>query len=207
MQKKIQSQDGKITVAYNDVQNVCMAVVTYSLLQYLLLEDLDVVKNHTIYVLDDAIPASIRSKLPTYTYYSSTKLPFKKFSRKIVRAVRAITRDLRLPYLKTATIYAQDHDLVSSMIGKHDYYLLSDCPDMLTGYYSDDCVKRQRANAKANSLRGKIEELIYGTPFIHSYGDNAQCKRAYMTEENFGTFVQEKEVIVHTFHKLCFQIT
>lgn len=200
--KKITSLDKEITLTYDEVKNVCICVVLYPLLQYMLIEDLDAIRNHTLYILDETIPDEIQSRLPTYTYHSSTTIPLKKLTRKFIRTFRALTRDLRHPYLKTATIYAQDHDLVSTLIGKHDYFLLSDGPDMLTRCCSEEGGNYQRYLQKANSFQGKIEELVYGTPFVHHYGNNKQCKRIYMTEENFAPIVQQKEVLVNSLQEM-----
>lgn len=62
--RQLQSADGKLVIPYKDVQNVCMCVVTYPLLQYLLLNDLDTCKHHTAYILDSSISEKIRNKLP-----------------------------------------------------------------------------------------------------------------------------------------------
>ena len=123
--KQLQSADGQLVVPYENVQNVCICVVMYPLLQYLLLNDLEVCKSHTAYILDETISEKIRNKLPCYTFKEYPQTAFYKVWRKIVRTFQALTRDIRHPYLKTATIYAQDHDIVSILIGKHDYYLSS----------------------------------------------------------------------------------
>ena len=196
--KQLQSADGQLVVPYEDVQNVCMCVVMYPLLQYLLLNDLDVCKKHTAYILDSSISEKIRNKLPTYTFKAYSN----KVWRKLVRAFQALTRNIQHPYLKTATIYAQDHDIVSILIGKHDYYLLSDGPFILTRYFSENNGLRQRAVAKAHSLQGILEKIIYGTPFVWRFGENKQCKRIYMTDKNEAPFLNEKEVIVNSLQEL-----
>lgn len=200
---QLQSADGKLVVPYEDVQNVCMCVVMYPLLQYLLLNDLDVCKKHTAYILDSSISEKIRNKLPAYTFKAYSN----KVLRKLVRAFQALTRDIRHPYLKTATIYAQDHDIVSILIGKHDYYLLSDGPSIITRYYAEGNGLRQRAVAKAHSLQGFIEQTIYGKPFVWRFGENEQCKRVYLAEKNIAPILENKEVIVNSFQELWQQAT
>lgn len=200
--KQLQSADGSLVVPYENVQNVCMCVVIYPLLQYLLLNDLETCKHHTAYILDESISAKIRGKLPTYTFPGFPQTPFYKFWRKIVRTYQALTRDIRHPYLKTATIYAQDHDIVSILIGKHDYYLLSDGPSIITRYFAEGNGLRQRAVAKAHSLQGFIEQRIYGKPFVWRFGENEQCKRIYLAEKNVAPILENKEVIVNSFQEL-----
>ena len=205
--KQLQSADGSLMVPYENVQNVCICVVIYPLLQYLLLNDLETCKHHTAYILDESISEKIRGKLPAYTFPGFPQTPFYKFWRKIVRTFQALTRDIRHPYLKKATIYAQDHDIVSILIGKHDYYLLSDGPFIITRYFAEGNGLRQRAVAKAHSLQGFIEQAIYGKPFVWRFGENEQCKRIYLTEKNEAPILRNKEVIVNSFQELWQQAT
>jgi|GEM_PF-806753 len=191
--KQLQSADGSLVVPYENVQNVCICVVIYPLLQYLLLNDLEICKHHTAYILDESISAKIRGKLPAYTFPGFPQTPFYKFWRKIVRAFQALTRDIRHPYLKKATIYAQDHDIVSILIGKHDYYLLQDAPNIYTALATDGCVQTMLKIKKQQSLRGKIETAIYGVPFVYHHGNNDQCKKMFLTEENDCPILKEKD--------------
>ncbi|MBO2524451.1 MAG: hypothetical protein CW341_01935 [Bacteroidetes bacterium] len=201
--KQLQSVDGSLVVPYENVQNVCICVVIYPLLQYLLLNDLEICKHHTAYILDESISEKIRNKLPAYTFKAYSN----KVWRKLVRAFQALTRDIRHPYLKKATIYAQDHDIVSILIGKHDYYLLSDGPFIITRYFAEGNGLRQRAVAKAHSLQGFIEQAIYGKPFVWRFGENEQCKRIYLAEKNDAPILRNKEVIVNSFQELWQQAT
>lgn len=195
--KQLQSADGSLVVPYENVQNVCICVVIYPLLQYLLLNDLETCKYHTAYVLDESISTKIRGKLPAYTFPGFPQTPFYKFWRKIVRTFQALTRDIRHPYLKTATIYAQDHDIVSILIGKHDYYLLQDAPNIYTALATDGCVQTMLKIKKQQSLRGKIETAIYGVPFVYHHGNNDQCKKILLTEENDSPVLKGKDCEVH----------
>lgn len=200
--KQLQSADGSLVVPYENVQNVCICVVIYPLLQYLLLNDLETCKHHTAYILDESISAKIRGKLPAYTFPGFPQTPFYKFWRKIVRTFQALTRDIRHPYLKTATIYAQDHDIVSILIGKHDYYLLQDAPNIYTALATDGCVQTMLKIKKQQSLWGKIETAIYGVPFVYHHGNNDQCKKILLTEENDSPVLKGKDCEVHGLKEL-----
>ena len=195
--KQLQSEDGQLVVPYDEVQNVCICVVIYPLLQYLLLNDLETCKHHTAYILDESISAKIRGKLPAYTFPGFPPTPFYKIWRKIVRAFQALTRDIRHPYLKTATIYAQDHDIVSILIGKHDYYLLQDAPNIYSALSTEGCIQTQLKEKKQHSLRGKIETFIYGVPFVYHHGANKQCKRIFLTEKNDCFLLEGKDCVVN----------
>lgn len=200
--KQLQSADRQLVVPYENVQNVCICVVMYPLLQYLLLNDLEVCKSHTAYILDETISEKIRNKLPCYTFKEYPQTAFYKVWRKIVRTFQALTRDIRHPYLKTATIYAQDHDIVSILIGKHDYYLLQDAPNIYTALATDGCVQTMLKLKKQRSLRGKIEEAVYGTPFVYHHGNNDQCKKIFLTEENEAPILKEKNYVVNSLKDL-----
>lgn len=200
--KQLQSADGSLVVPYENVQNVCICVVIYPLLQYLLLNDLETCKHHTAYILDESISAKIRGKLPAYTFPGFPQTPFYKFWRKIIRTFQALTRDIRHPYLKTATIYAQDHDIVSILIGKHDYYLLQDAPNIYTALATDGCVQTMLKIKKQQSLRGKIETAIYGVPFVYHHGNNDQCRKILLTEENDSPVLKGKDCEVHGLKEL-----
>lgn len=196
--KQLQSADGQLVVSYDNVQNVCICVVMYPLLQYLLLNDLDVCKKHTAYILDSSISEKIRNKLPTYTFKAYSN----KVWRKLVRAFQALTRDIRHPYLKTATIYAQDHDIVSILIGKHDYYLLQDAPNIYSALATNGCVQTMLKLKKQQSLRGKIETAVYGKPFVYHHGNNDQCKKIFLTEENDAPVLEEKDYVINSLRDL-----
>lgn len=200
--KQLQSADGQLVVPYDEVQNVCICVVIYPLLQYLLLNDLETCKHHTAYILDESISAKIRGKLPTYTFPGFPQTPFYKFWRKIVRTYQALTRDIRHPYLKTATIYAQDHDIVSILIGKHDYFLLQDSPNIYSVLAGDGCVLTINKIKKQQSIRGRIETAVYGVPFVYHHGNNNQCKKIFLTEENDSPILREKDYEIYGLKEL-----
>lgn len=193
MKNRLQADDGSLTVGYEDVQQVCICVVIYPLLQYLLLNDLEMCKHHTAYILDETIHPGIRKKLPSYTFREYPATPFYKVWRKVARSFQALTRDWNHPYLKRALIYAQDHDIPAILIGKHSYYLLQDAPNIYTMLSADACSVRLASERKASSLRGKIESMIYGAPFISHHGQNPQCKKIFLTEENTAPVLTEKE--------------
>ncbi len=195
--KQLQSADGQLAVPYDDVQQVCICVVIYPLLQYLLLNDLKTCKHHTAYILDETISAKIRNKLPCYTFKEYPQTAFYKLWRKIARTFQALTRDIRHPYLKTATIYAQDHDIVSILIGKHDYYLLQDAPNIYSALSTDGCIQTQLKEKKKQSFRGKIETFIYGVPFVYHHGANEQCKRIFLTEKNDCFLLDGKDCVIN----------
>lgn len=201
--KHISSEDGKIKIAYKDIEQVCICLVPYALLQYLLLNELDMCKHHTAYFLDESVNQSIKNNLPTIhyqNYYPSTF--FNKVFRKIKRLYQVLTRYIRYPFLKHAKIYAQDARFFSILIGSREYGLLEDGPDFLSRVFSKDSIWQKDIEKRSHSLSGKIEKAIYGVPYVYKYGNNNQCKYIYSTKEINSPYLASRNICVNSFQSL-----
>ena len=201
--KSIKSRDGKIEVKYDEVENVCICVVIYALLLYLLLHKLETIKKHTIYIFDESVAQNIRSKLPSVfirTGYPHT-LKYKIY-RKFIRLYTALTRNIKHPYIKNANIYAQDGTFPAMLIGKNKYALLTDGPLFFTTNANEGSAYLEKFVKKSKSFVGKLEKLIYGTPFVANFGNNTQCSKIYLTEENESPLLKGKNVEIVSLKKL-----
>lgn len=200
--KSIKSQDGNIEVKYDEVTHVCIVGVIYALLQYLLLQELDTIRNHTVYVFSEGVPSSIRVKLPSIFIRREYPKSFKyKILRKYIRLRTALFRDFHRPYLKHATFFAEDGIFPATLIGKRPYELLLDAPNYFSTSESNGVCWVNRSK-KMNSLRGKIERFIYGAPVVDLFGTNPQCTRINLTEDSDSSLLIGKNVSVNSLKEL-----
>ena len=203
MKKSIKSRDGKIEVKYDEVENVCICVVIYALLLYLLSHKLDTILKHTVYVFDEGVSQNIRSKLPSVFIRSRYPQSFKyKILRKIIRFNTALSRQIKHPYIKKASIYAQDGTYPSILIGNNNYALLTDGPNFFTMHANNGSVYLENSIKKSKSIVGRMEKIIYGAPFISNLGNNSQCTQIYLTEPNASPLLKDKELIIHSLKEL-----
>lgn len=199
----IKSQDGKMEILYSEIQNSCMCVSLYALLQYLLLFDEETISKHTCYFTGYAVDETIGNKLPGFHF--DVKQTINKVltpSRWWKKIALQVTRDLRFPFIKNTKIYAQDLGFLSSLIGKQSYSLLSDGPNFLTMNMQPDSAEYMRHVRINNSLLGKIERLFYGNVAVHTLGDNPQCTEFFLTEANSSPVLENKAVHIDSFHEL-----
>ena len=153
--KSIKSQDGKLEVKYDEVQNSCMCVSLYALLQYLLLFDEDTIQRHTCFFLGYAVNKDISRKLPGY-HFKVKQTINKTFtpSRWMDKLTLRIFRNCKYPFIKNTTIYAQDMGFLSSLIGRQSYSMLADAPNFLTMNMQPDSAEYQRHLLRNNTLQG-----------------------------------------------------
>lgn len=201
--KSIKSQDGKLEVKYSEIQNSCMCVSLYALLQYLLLFDEDTIKNHTCYFLGYAVNEEISRKLPGY-HFNVKQTINKTFtpSRWLDKLHLRLIRNAKFPFLKDTEIYAQDLGFLSSLIGGQSYSMLADGPNFLTMNMQPDSAEFLRQEKRRHSLQGKAERILYGNVAVHTLGNNPQCKAFYLTEENTSPVLGNKKVIINSFQEL-----
>lgn len=199
----IKSQDGKLEVKYSEVQNSCMCVSLFALLQYLLLFDEDTIKKRTCYFLGYAVNEDISRKLPGY-HFKVKQTVNKTFtpSRWMDKLSLRIFRNCKYPFIQNTKIYAQDLGFLSSLIGRQSYTMLADAPNFLTMNMQPDSAEYQRHLHRNNTLQGKLEKLLYGNVAVHTLGDNPQCVAFYLTEKNHSPVLDNKKVIINSFQEL-----
>lgn len=192
----ITSGDGRISVPFEEINNVCICYSIYPLLQFLLLMDEDDVKKHTCFFMGSEISQQIRNKLPCYCYdtkpLSSVMDRIKRISCKIFLR---IVKNLRYPFMKTAKIYAQDFGYLSILIGDNHYSMLEEAPDHLNYVGNMESFEFQRIRLKSMSLKGKLESFLYGKISTRFHGDNDQCDEFFLTEPSSAIVLENK--IVH----------
>lgn len=202
--KKIASFDQKISIHFNDIQNVCICYSMYPLLQYLLLFDEDVIKSHTCYFIGSGgIAQSVSNKLPAFYY--DTK-PTKSKQDKIIRIIQKIClrllKKIKYPFIKKSTIYAQDFGYLSILIGSKQYSMLAEASNHLTIVGQKDSVEFQNSLQKTKSLKGRLQNILYGPLSTRIHGYNKQCMYFYCTEKNFAIALNGKKQIVNSFKEL-----
>ena len=203
-ERKVFSKDGRCSVNYSDIQHVCICYSLYPLLQYLLLFDDETTMKHTCYFLGSGgIPQGVSDRLPAF--YFDTK-PCKRKKDGINRAVQKLwmrfSKDWKYPFLKKSKIFAQDFGYLSILIGCNEYALLAEASHHLTSVYEKGGRWFEDFIRKNNSLKGKMEALLYGRLATHIHGDNEQCASFYLTERNFAPVFGGKPVYIDTFIEL-----
>ncbi|MBP3762590.1 MAG: hypothetical protein J6I49_01775 [Bacteroidales bacterium] len=174
----------------------------YGLLQYLLLFPEETVKRHTCYFLGYAVPRTVSDHLPAvHVDARQTASPLAP-SRWLHKLWLRISKDWRWPFLRHAQIYALDLGFVGPLIGSRDYSLLSDGPRCMSQNMQQESVEYQRQMRKHRTLTGRLETLLYGPVATHTYGNNPQCKRFYMTEENESPVYGGRPVVVRSLQEM-----
>lgn len=199
--KNITSGDGKLCVAYSDVNQVCIAASNYPLLQYLLLFDLSTITSHTCYFTGYAVGRETSWHLP------AVHIPLVQSGKRIDPRRWLYKFSLhfykyRYPFLREAELYALDNAFASPLIGRRPYSLLSDGPLCLTNNmqpHSTEYIKQLR---KRHSLSGLIERMLFGPVSVGSLGNNSQCVGIYMTERNESFVLQGKSLHVQSLQEL-----
>lgn len=202
-QKTLKSPNNEFIINYADVKQVCICCIPYALLQYLLVNDLQISKYHTAYFFDELMPQAIKHKLPHIFFqnmYPNTL--FYKIYRKFIRLYKLLTRYKQYPFLKTATIFAQDCKFYSILIGSREYRFLADAPHFLSTINCETSPSKQFFNKKNHSVIGRIEQALYGTTYLYRYGNNPQCTHLYLTEPTDSPVIQNKIVHIDSFQSL-----
>jgi len=172
--KIIKSQDGKIEVQYDDVENVCVCMSHYALLQYLLLQEENVIKN-TCFFFSEHINEQIVSKLPAVQLFIGSGI-----KKRISKISANLFSRIKYPFLRTAKIFAQDHGFPIGIIGGRNYSLLSDGPRFLATAQLIDTYKTK--DSLRHSFRGFLESIMYGDITLYPMGIGNQCDEMFLTE-------------------------
>lgn len=193
--KSIKSQDGKLEVKYYEVTHVCICLSIYALLQYVLLMQEDVVKNHTCYFMSEHIRESVSDKLPTIRLDQGSGI-----TKRFYKITRNFFSRIKYPFINQAAIYAQDHGFLIAIIGKNHYSLLSDGPRFLTYTHSiDTYIKKDKMR---HTLRGFLESILYGEITLYPMARGKQCDKIFLTEEEDAKVCYNKPVQVDSLVQL-----
>lgn len=202
VKKKICSADGRLAIPYDEVTHVCITPSIHALLQYLLLFDKDTVANHTAYFLGYAVPTEVASHL------AAVRVSFGQTGEKMsLRRALCKFRDRLLcswkfPFIKSAQVFAFDVGFAPSFIGKCKYALLSDGPLGISQNMQLKSVEYQRQLKRSHTLRGKMEELLYGPVAVFGWGNNPQCTAFYLTEDNDAVVFKDKPVYIKSMERM-----
>lgn len=191
--KSIKSRDGKIEVKHDEVTHVCICLVIYALLQYLLLEDDSVIKHNTVYFCyDKGIGRTIRNHLSSISF---TNPQGGRLKRVFFKLLKKWEYRFRYPFIKRAKIYAQDHmPLAAILIGKNKYSLLSDGPNCFTTNYMPNSAYYLSRQSKKESFMAVLEEKLLGTVCVNDMGDNPQCEMIFLTEPNKSPLLENRRI-------------
>lgn len=187
----------------NQITHVCICGSAYALLQYVLLQDEHVIKDHTYYIIGSGIKPEIAHRLPYYTQFNTIQ---KSGINKIFRIWNKLSLRwfgmIRFPFLRTAQIYAQDYLYPVVAIGKRPYYMLQESPYHLTVNYGPDSHDCKRMKAHMNSFSGKVERWMYGSVLLSLPGSTEQCQKILLTEENKSPLLEGKEYEIQSLQVL-----
>lgn len=185
------------------ITHVCICCSAYALLQYVLLQDEDVIKNHTYYIVGSGIKPEIIHNLPHYTQYTTTPVTgIKRIGRIYNKLYLRCFGMLRFPFLRTAQIYAQDYLYPIIAIQKRPYYMLQESPFHFTVNYGPDSHDYERFAAHLNSCSGKVEQWMYGRLLLSFPGSTEQCRKILLTEENKSPLLDGKEYEIQSLQVL-----
>lgn len=192
----------------NRYTHVCIPINVYGLLQYILNFDEDIVANHTHFFVGSEIPVEIRASLPHVTYFRTGKVHgFRLLIRQLKKVFLSCFSHLFYPELRSAAIYAQDHQhLTSILIKKRDYVLLSDSAKVFEWQLHKGTPLWSCLQAKKHSFKGKIEKMLYGNIAVNAWGMNTQCTEVMMTCHNDNISVFDgKRLVVNSFVELWYR--
>ena len=179
---------------FGDISHVCICGSAYALLQYVLLQNEDVARNHTYYIVGSGINKEIVCRLPFYSQFDTTPcFGIKKIFRICNKLYLRCFSMLRFPFLRTAQIYAQDYLYPIIAIQERPYYMLQESPYHLTVNYGPDSHDYERMKAHMNSFSGKVERWMYGGVLLSLPGSTEQCQKILLTEENKSPLLEGKE--------------
>lgn len=183
--------------------HVCIPANVYGLMDYLLYIDEETIKNHTHYFIGSEIPKEIAESLPNVTLFNTQKAGgIKLFIKQLKKIFLSIFSRIVYPELRTAKIYAQDHQpLAQILIQKRNYTLLPD-----SAYYKiilrEGGLVKKILSEKQHSLKGKIEKFLYGELSINFWGLNNQCTEVLFIHDEKIKEYEGKKITVNTFNKL-----
>ena len=203
MWKVYKSEDGSLQLRSRDITHVCVAPSLFPLLQYLLLVDEEIAREHTYYFLLDVIPITIRKRLACTCYFqrpdSSVYFAIKKRLHKLTTA---FFKTLKYPFLKTAHIYAFDYPVLCLYIGNRKYDMLSDAPQCFTYNMQADSEEYRCQIMRRNTLLWWVQKIIYGDIYSDYYGNNKWCQVIHLTEENQSPILEDKNICIQSLEYL-----
>ena len=198
----LQSPDGRLQVPYSEVTHACLTPSIHALLQYLLLFDYDTVTRHTAYFTGYAVSHDIASHLPGHWFPVEQTGIHPSAHRMLQKVGIRLTRRCRYPYLSHARLFAFDLGFVPPLIGRCPYALLSDGPLGISQNMQTSSAEYQRQISRSHTLQGHLEQILFGPTAVFGWGNNAQCREFYMTEENHCDIFHNKPVHVQSLHAL-----
>lgn len=189
-----------------EITHVCIAPSIFPLMQYLLLVDLEVSRDHTYYFFNDVIPAFTRQRLVCSCLPNRRDKSIKSaVMRRAEKLAVALFKTLRYPFIKTAKIFAFDNPNTSLYIGNRPYSLLSDGPHCFSRCMQEQSVEYIQMCRKSKSFFGKLQRLIYGDVFVDYFGSNRWCEKIYLTEENASPILKNKTVDIRSLEQMWAQ--
>ncbi len=196
--KQIVSQDGALTVLCSNISQVCIASSQHALLQYLLLFDDYTVKYKTFYMLGYGIGTDISAHLPACHFGTSPTARKHSLMRMLDKVLIRIFKYAKFPFLRSADIYALDWGFAAPLIGRRQYSLLADCPLFMSHNMQETSGEFLRQLHQKHSLEGRLERWLIGNIAISGHGNNPQCQRFFLTEENVSPVLKNKEIHIQS---------
>lgn len=202
-EKVYTSNDGLLQLRSSDITHVCIAPSLFPLLQYLLLVDENVAKNHTYYFFSNVVPLSIVNQLVCSYYIQQPDSSLLVALKKRIHKLRiAFFKKMDFPFLRTARIFAFDYPVLCAYIGNRPYEMLSDAPQCFTYNMREQSEEYQRQIKRRHTFIWWLQKIVYGDVYVDYYGNNKWCKVIHLTEENQSPILEAKKTCIQSLEEL-----
>jgi hypothetical protein len=183
------------------IKRVCIVDSIYTLFLYLLYTSEDEL-NETYYFFGNTIRDSIRKRISYYYHFDITK----KINKNIIWRFLSLkfVRFFRWPFLRKATIFAQDHLLYSPyIIGQRDYTFIEDGPHMIQVYFHDKLYRDtcEYWSKKYITIK-KLLNYIISDVYNRTVANNTQCKELVLTVDDDIPYIAGKIKHIVSLEKL-----
>lgn len=176
-------------------RNVCYFTSTYSLLLYLCYSSEEEV-NNTYFVFCETFPKDIAKN-----FHNSCFIPKYKESKFFYIPKKWIISKLYkwfcIPRInKNTRVFCQDHTtMLQLLIGQHPYTLVAESADMV-GLILLHIPTGQNERAWKHRMLDIVNRALVGSIYGHTFGNNALCISALVTDEESINYLRGKTVTV-----------
>lgn len=175
--------------------NVCYFVSTYSLLLYLCYTSEEEF-NNTYFVFCETFPKDIAKNFRNSCFVPKYKEP-KYFYVPKKWVISKFYKWLFIPRINKKTrIFCQDHTaMLQLLIGNHPYTLVAESPNMVELLLLHVPTEQKKLILKHRIL-DVINKTLLGSIYGHTYGNNALCFSALVTDKESINYLKGKTVTV-----------
>lgn len=159
----------------------------WSLLIYMIISELEVIKKTKYFFSKAGIHKSVRKNLECVTFGNSN-WNGKHRLMMLYYLIAPIVYRIKYPYLLNSDFYCIDQGFdIMSIVGRNNYTLIE---DGLGDYIERDF-------AKVKSFKDKLYGLLYGPMYNNSFGNNRLCNKIILTMNPTTKVMFEKGYVVN----------